>query len=284
MDPLLARKTWRTVEPIHGIVYFGRESLDVYKRLGLTKPNQGYFATRAAAMGAVPAEVVIATFFNFNPAIVRVALPSAWDVVPPAAVVEARLHGIDKLLRRLLDDETVGSPEVAEAAELARRAAEAACERPEGRPLFAGHAALPWPEDPHLVLWHAQTLLREFRGDAHVALLMMEGLTGCEALVMHAGTGEVPASVLQASRAWSDDEWTAAVGRLQEAGLVDDNGTLTESGRAARQHVEGETDRLSLPPYEALGEEGCERLRTLCRPLSQAIVGSGELGFGNRSR
>ncbi|MEN3271540.1 MAG: hypothetical protein V7636_301, partial [Actinomycetota bacterium] len=61
--------------------------------------------------------------------------------------------------------DAIESPELIEAAELARRAAEVACERPEGRPLFAGHASLPWPEEPHLVLWHAQTLLREFRGD-----------------------------------------------------------------------------------------------------------------------
>ena len=92
-------------------------------------------------------------------------------------------------------------PVLDEVLALARRAAEAACEHPQGRPLFAAHAALPWPDEPLLQLWHAQTLLREFRGDGHVACLLSEGVGPLDALVLHAATGEVPVDFLKASRA-----------------------------------------------------------------------------------
>jgi len=95
------------------------------------------------------AKSVIATFFNFAPAEVLRCIPAAWDLAAPEAVLEARLAGIDETLRRILGDQLDGA-DVAEAADLARTATEALT--PEGRPLYAGHASLPWPEPPHLVL------------------------------------------------------------------------------------------------------------------------------------
>ena len=152
MDAVVARKTWRTLEPIHGVIYFAPEKDAAYERLGL-RQEQGYFVTRAAAMGAVPADVVIATFFNFHPPLVRRAMGDAWERTTPGAAVAARFEAIDTILVRLLR-ETPAWGDVAEAASLARRAAERACERVEGRPLFAGHASLDWPleGEAHLVL------------------------------------------------------------------------------------------------------------------------------------
>jgi hypothetical protein len=279
VDPIVARKTWRTAEPVHGVVYFARERLDAYERIGVSS-DAGYFVTRAAAMGAVDASVVVAAFFNFNPAFVERCMAGAWAATTPSAAVAARLDAVDAMLRRLLGDDVVRSPEVHEAAELARRCAMAAAERPEGRPLFAGHAALAWPHEPHLVLWHAQTLLRELRGDGHVAAMTVEGVRGCEALAIHAGTGDIAAEALRTSRQWSHDEWSAACDSLRSRGWLDGDGALTEAGRAHRQWVEDRTDALAVGAYEAIGEDGCERLRALVRPLSQAIVSSGELTLG----
>ena len=268
----MARKTWRTLEAYHGMIYFVPEAEAAYEALGL-QGRQGYFASRSAAMGAVPAEVVIATFFNFCPSLVRRAIPSAWEVASPAAVLEARLSAADAALRRMCE-----AP-AAEAVELARAAAERAAGRPEGRPLFAAHTSLPWPEDPYLSLWMAITWLREFRGDGHVAALTMAGLTGCEALVLHAASGEVPAAVLQSSRAWDDASWSAAVASLAERGWVDGTGALTAEGTAQREAIEERTDELALPAWMAIGEDGCARLRELVRPLSKAIVAGGGIGF-----
>ena len=158
----------------------------------------------------------------------------------------ARLSAVDSSLTRAFGAEVLDSAELGEAAGLTQRAAMVACERLEGRPLFAAHASLPWPEEPHLVLWHGQTLLREFRGDGHIAALTLEGLSGLEALVSHAASGDVPATVLQASRSWSDDEWAAGVEGLALRGLVNADGSFTEAGRAQRTAIEDATFKLGV--------------------------------------
>lgn len=277
MDPSIARRTWRTVEPIHGMIYFSPEAAAGYAELGLTD-RMGYFASRAAAMGPVPADVVIATFYNFRPALVRAAIPEAWRRATPEAILAARITAVDAALTRFLGDGVAG-PEMGEAAALARRAAETAAEHLEGRPLAAGHASLPWPDAPHLVLWHAQTILREFRGDGHIAALVAAGLSGLEAAVTHVATGDVPGAVMAATRDWPAAEWDAAVDGLRARGLVADGGdlTLTDAGREQRAWVEDATDAAAVVAYAPLGEDGCARLRTLSRPWSRAIVDGGLL-------
>jgi len=279
VDPLVARKTWRTVEPFHGVIYFAPEAAERYAALGIDD-RAGYFASRSAAMGPVGADVVIATFFNFNPDLVRGAVPGVWQTATPDKVLAARLDAADAVLRRVLGDAVAGG-EMARAAELARVAAEAACEHLEGRPLFAAHAGLDWPDQAHLVLWHAQTLLREYRGDGHVAALTASGLSGIEALVVHAATGEVPAEALKATRAWTDEGWAAGVDSVRARGWLADGDELrlSEAGAAHRQGVEDTTDRLAVDAYRALGDDGCSELRGLTRPFSQAIVSSGSFGF-----
>lgn len=277
MDPTVARRTWRTVEPIHGMIYFSPEAAAGYATLGLTD-RMGYFASRAAPMGPVPAEVVIATFYNFRPALVRAAIPDAWTRAAPEAILAARLAGVDAALTRFLGD-AVDSPEMAEAAGLARRAAETAAEHLDGRPLAAGHASLPWPDSPHLVLWHAQSILREFRGDGHIAALVAAGLSGLEAAITHVATGDVPGTVMAATRDWPADDWAAGVDGLRSRGLLASGAdlVLTDAGREQRQWIEDATDAAAVVAYQPLGDDGCARLRALARPWSRAIVDGGLL-------
>lgn len=275
IDPVVARRTWRTLEPIHGVIYFAPEAVAAYAAIGLTGPS-GYFASRAAAMGSVSADMIAATFFNFHPGFVRRAMRGVWDTATPQEVTAARYDAADRALRRAGGD-LIDSLSLREAAALARVAALAAAARPEGRLLFAAHAALAWPDAPHLVLWHAQTLLREFRGDGHIAALVLAGLSGLDSLVLHAATGEVPRAALQSTRAWADGEWAAAVEVLAQRGLVGADGAFTERGRELRAVIEDQTDRAAAAAYEPLGEEGCATLRRLARPLSKAITESGSL-------
>jgi hypothetical protein len=130
------------------------------------------------------------------------------------------------------------------------------------------------------VLWHAQTLLREFRGDGHVALLHTEGLDGLEALITHGATGVVPPGALRMSRYWSEEEWADGVERLRDRGWLsaDPEPVLSEEGRRRRQSIEDRTDQLAVYPYEAIGEDGCSRLRDLSAPLTAAVI-SGNLGY-----
>ena len=273
MDPLIARKTWRTLEPIHGAIYFAAEARQEYRAIGVGDRMTGYFASRSAPMGAVSAEIVIATFFNFDPDLVRRSMDGVWGRVTPTEMLAARLRGADRMIRALAGAWVDGS-EIVEAAELAREAALAACKRPEGRALFAGHASLAWPDQPHLVLWHAQSLLREFRGDGHIAALTVEGLDGCEALVTHAAAGDVSVDILRATRQRTGDDWLAAEERLRERGWLDPDLALTVLGRERRDWIEARTDELAAAPYDAIGVDGCARLRELCRPISTAMMGA----------
>jgi hypothetical protein len=264
---------WRALETLHMTVYFAPEPRDAYRRAGLRGGWMGYFASRAAAMGPVPAEVVMATFYNFHPRMVRRAIPDAWGFAPPETVLAARFEGIDAALRRLLGGWAEG-PEAVEAAALARTAMEG--RDPSGRPLFAAHATIPWPEEPHLALWHAATLYREFRGDGHVACLLSEGIDGCEAHVLAAGAGQLPGSFLREYRGWSEEEWAAAAGRLAARGWVEGDGSLTEAGRAAREAHERRTDDLAMAPWRHLGDDGCARLLGLLdRPVRLVVEGGG---------
>jgi hypothetical protein len=269
------RRAWRVTEPLHAMIYFVPEAPQRYAALGVG-PQEGYFASRGAAFGAAGPGVVTATFYNFNPELVARALPAVWERTTPAAMIEARLDAADAALARGLGAEALASPEMAEAAGLARRAAEAAAARPQGRPLYAAHAELPWPDRPHLVLWHAQTLLREFRGDGHVAALLAAGIGGLDAIVLHVASGEADGRFLRVSRGWRRETWAAAADGLRERGLLDGE-ELSERGREVRAGIEAVTDRLAAPAYDAIGEDGCLRLAELTRPMSRNLVKAGML-------
>jgi hypothetical protein len=268
-----ARKTWRTLEPLHAMIYFVPEAAKAYERLGVTG-NAGYFASRSAPMGTVSAEVVTSTFYNFNPDLVHESIEAAWDVTTPDAMLDARLTAVDHSMRRLLGGDVVASAGMIRAAELARVAAEEAGDRAEGRPLAGGHAGLGWPDEPHLVLWHSQSILREYRGDGHVALLVALGLSGIEALVSHCATGDVPPRILRSTRGWTAERWSTALDSMRSRGwLTDaDEPCLTEWGKDKRKELEDLTDTLAAAPYTKLGDEACDELRNLVRPWSRVFA------------
>lgn len=218
-----------------------------------------------------------ATFYNFARAAVARAVPAVWEHADPATVLTARGAAADAALVRLLGEGAIGSPEMAWAATTAERAARAC--PVEGRPLFGGHADLPWPERTHLRLWHAVTLLREFRGDGHVASLLSAGLSGIEAVASYAATGdEFEAAFYRRSRGWGEEAWASAEEALVRRGWLAD-GSLTEAGLAAREGIEATTDRLTMAPWFTIGEDDADRLRQTVRPWSRPIVAAGGLGF-----
>ncbi|UOX86144.1 hypothetical protein MUY14_30865 [Amycolatopsis sp. FBCC-B4732] len=265
-------------DSLHALAYFAPEVDEALTGAGLRPGRMPYFAGRSAAMGAVGPEVVAATFYNFNPEVVARVIPRAWTLATPEQVLEARVDGVDKALTRLLGDH-VKSDEVAEAAELAREAA-AGCTA-EGRPLYAAHAGLGWPGESHLVLWHAVTLIREYRGDGHIAALVLNGLSGVEALVTHVATGRgFLTATAKLTRGWSDEQWAAAEARLVERGLLDAESLLTDEGAAVRDRVEVATEAAARGPWEHLGAERTARLEELCRGLSRLVVEAGAFPDG----
>lgn len=270
VDEHRARRLWRALEPYHAVVYFAPEPQAACTELGTRGYWMSYFALRAAPLGAAPPELVAALFYGFAPRLVARAVPDTWRVASPERFLAVRLEAVDAALHRLLGAETLRSAEVAQAAVLAREAALAA--PTAGRPMAAANAALPWPEPPHLVLWHAQTVLREQRGDGHVAALLTAGLDPVESLALHAAEIALDPDWMRSRRGWTEDEWAAGVDRLVERGLLSRDGALTDEGRACRAAVEAHTDALADAPRAALGASRAARLTELMDPLVRAIV------------
>lgn len=270
-----ARRMWSLFEPYHGITYFAPESRAAVDELGCRGFWMGYFGMRSAPLGAASPELVTATFYNFHPARVGRAVPDTWVAASPGQYLLARLAGVDAALRRMLGDEVISGDEMAEAAELGRRAARYA--PIAGRPLAAANAALAWPEPPHLALWHATTVLRESRGDGHIAALVAAGLDPVETLVTFAADQKVAdRAQWQTWRGWVEQEWTAAGARLIARGLLGDDGELTAEGTELRRWVEERTDSAAQSPWDALGQQDTARFAELLTSFLRLLVAAGD--------
>ena len=271
-QPRLARRFFDRFEPVHAVTYFSPESRAAFDGLGFRGFWMGYFAARSAPFGVVPTEVVTAVFYNFAPQRVAKALPAAWEIASPADALRAREESAVATLRRygVGDDDDVRT-----AAELAAKAARSA--PLDGRPLFAANLALPWPDEPLAKLWHAVTLLREQRGDGHVAVFSALGVSGRECNVLHAAAGRVPKEMIMRSRDYDDDQWRLYQNRLIRRGLLDENDALTSAGAELKQHIEDTTDVLSLAALDVLDDAEVETLFRSLTPITRTVVSAGDV-------
>ncbi|MGW6566556.1 SCO6745 family protein [Streptomyces sp. NPDC054975] len=286
VEPGRVRQMWHLIEPLHALLYYAPEAFDEARALGhdVSERWPAYFAWRAAPLGPVGSGRVGSAFYSFSPEMVARYVPGVWRTAAPAAALDGRLRAVDRTYRSVFGEEAVEGPAIAEAAMLARRAAEAAVTA--GRPLAAANAELPWPDAPHLVLWQAATILREHRGDGHVAALLAAGLDPVESLVSFAAVGAASEATF-ASRGWSGSDWSAARARLTARGLLaaEEGGagpvTVTDAGRALRAEVELRTDELAAAPWVVLGPQSTARLVELLGEPWLAAIGSGLLPAEN---
>jgi hypothetical protein len=271
-EPKLARRFFDRFEPVHAVTYFSPEARAAFDCLGFRGFWMGYFAARSAPLGVVPPAVVAAMFYNFSPGRVSKALPAAWEVVSPEAALRARQESAVAALRRygLTDDDSLRT-----AADLAAKAARNA--PLDGRPLFAANLARPWPDESVARLWHATTLLREQRGDGHVAVLAASGVSGRECNVLHAAAGRVPQEMIMRSRDYDDEQWRIYSDRLARRGLLNRDGTLSDAGRDLKRHIEDRTDALALSALDALDDAEVETLFRTLTPITRAVVAGGDV-------
>jgi len=260
---------WTLFEPVHVVSYFTPEARAAFEQAGLRGFWRGYFAGRAAPLGPTGAPPVIASFFSFAPAMVNRALPAVWELASPEAALAARQAGAVAAVRRLLGL-AAGDPVPADVSAAADGLAAAARDLDQaGRTLAAANIALPVPDEPVARLWHAATVLREHRGDGHIAALVAADLSGCEALALRTGVAGGPGREhLQPARGWTDAEWDEAAGRLAGRGLLRADGSATESGIALHAEIEDMTDRAAARPWAALGAERAARLARVLRPIA----------------
>lgn len=267
MDLSLAREMWTLFESLHMVTYFAPLARETFEAAGLRGFWRGYFAGRAAPLGVVDAPLVTALFGVFAPAMVARAIPDVWTRATPGAALEARSAGAAAALRAVLP--VGGQGAATEANELLAVAAAALdC---TGRGLAAANAALPVPTGAVERLWQYVTLLREHRGDGHLGALVAAGLDGCEALVWRSALDMDRAS-LQPARGWTDEQWSAAQGRLVERGWLVSDGTATDTARQAQITIEAATDLAAARPWQGLTAAELDRLRGLLRPLARAAA------------
>ncbi|MER5640461.1 hypothetical protein ABT095_26365 [Kitasatospora sp. NPDC002227] len=259
----LARALWRLYEPVYAVTFLQPESRAAFEAIGLDGSWRGYFAARSAPLGALDAPPVIAAFFSFAPGMLTEALPSVWTHASPAQVLAARAEGSAAALARIL------APVAPEQVEAAAAALEQAAARLDctGRVLAAANAALPRPADLYGRLWQAANLLREHRGDGHVAALVAAGLDGCEAPVLHCAL-DARREVLQPMRGWTDQEWAAATARLTARGWLTPDGTVTPEGRQGRQALEAATDLAAGRVWQSLPQAELDHLTTALTPIA----------------
>lgn len=212
------------------------------------------------------------SFYNFADGEVARHIPRVWDMVTPERAIAARQQGSVASLRRTLGD-VADSPGVTRAADLLVRAGLSA--RTEGRALYAAVRTLPVPTEPVARLWHGANLLREHRGDGHIAALLTAGIGGTEAHVLHALSEGMPAETFGRVSHLPRRQLAAVVDGMQSRGLIGDDGWLTAAGRQAKERVESLTDDLAAPAYDILEPDEIDLLVDDLEPLAQLLVAVG---------
>jgi hypothetical protein len=263
------------IEPFTAQVYFSPEAHAAYEALGFNgsrgefngvaaPDGPAYFTSRGSVMGQVPGEIVAAAFGVFNPAAVVPSVAHGWSLTDATTIERARTTGGVAQLERILGAEPEGA---GRAAELLQRAGDGL--GVEGRPLYAGLMACPVPETELGAAWRYGDRLREFRGDAHVAVWSTTGLDAVEIGLLTEPYWGLPFKTYVRSRAWSEAELDAGLERLEARGLVAD-GNLTAAGRELREQIEARTDEACSRMIANLGDD-LDELLSILEPWGAAI-------------
>lgn len=263
-----ARKLRNLTEPLAAGVYFAPEAHQGYTALGLNY-FEGYFSSRGACLGRAPWSVIAAGFAAFKPAVVEQAITAAWSKSNPEELLAARERGATAQLERLVGP--IAKPaEVERATELLLGLTKDI--DPSGRALFAGLSALDPPTTPFGALWRAADLVREHRGDGHIAAWIPH-VDSTEITVMTELAWDIPPRTYVFTRGWSEADVDDAYERLTDRGLIAE-GALTDAGADLREQIEQATDRTTRTVIERLTP--CrDELVALLAPWSAAMVEGG---------
>ena len=263
-----ARALRNVTEPIAAGVYFAPEAHQGYEAQGLDY-FEGYFCSRSACLGAAPWSVVCAAFAAFKPAAVQSSVTNGWAKTTPVPMLAAREAGATAQLERLVGP-TADPADVARASEILFAASLGV--DPSGRALFAGLSILERPTTPYGALWRAADLVREHRGDGHIAAWMPH-VDSTEITVMTELAWGIPPRSYVFTRGWDEADVDAARERLTERGLLAD-GALTDAGTELRDHIERTTDESTRAVIDHIGDH-FEELIGLLTPMAEAIVSGG---------
>jgi len=275
-DPTDAQAVSRWMMRLYGVphspIYRSSELEASLVELGLRDPMACYLAARSAPLGIVPAEVVVATFYGFSPTLVARHIPAVWDRVQPEQALAATFAAIGSIYARTLGDLRA---DIERAAELLRPVAR--LQPLAGRPLGAAWASVAWPGSAPADLWLATAIVREVRGDGHIAALVSEGIGPVESHLLARGDSGRERTALEALRGWNAEELEVAGRALRSRDLLDDEGRRTAAGERLVQHLEQITDAASAAGWAATDPATILELGAIGLRLARPLLESGEV-------
>jgi hypothetical protein len=221
--------------------YFTPSTMARGTELGLKGP-QFYFIGRGGLLGNCDSTVVASAFGYFNPEVIKRAWDSSRTMIEPITAGLAHLECSAVTGREKLSSlEGLGA--FVTAAEKVNQAA-----NPEALALYAAFKSAPLVDDLPGRAMQLVSILREFRGSAHLVAVRAMGLTGKQAHFI-----KRPNDV--AMFGWSPDDAPA----IDD----DDQRRLTEA--------ESLTDRIVAPAYAVLDEAERDHLLAGAKAIKQAV-------------
>ena len=268
---VLTRRLAKAAEPLHSCAYYADE-VKRFTEFGFSGWWHAYFAYRAAPMGAVSAQEVTVAFYNFAPRMVKKAVPSCWEVMSPRNVRQQQIQIMEEALHRIFKDDVPdrGAGYAAEALRETLTGLETS-----GRPLYEAWGTESWPESVLLSLWHAATLLREYRFDGHNDALRQADISGLGCHLMMAADGRGTPTVIQTIRGWTPKEWQLEAEKLRSRGWITAEGLHTELGRSVRRDIELATDHNAELVVADLGEQRSEKVLGALEGIAGFLIKTG---------
>ncbi|MEL7157673.1 MAG: hypothetical protein AAFN30_13875 [Actinomycetota bacterium] len=258
----VARRLRDAIEPIAMHPVWSRQNNEAMAELGLDFFS-GYAWGRAAALGDPAPAVVVSSFAVFEPALIAGVYEAGRAICGRDQVLSARFAATTASLGALLD-----GVDVAGAASRLRDAA-VDLDR-SGRPLYAGLAELPLPDEPIELLWRSAEMIREHRGDSHIAACVAEGLDPIAMNVLTELWVGFPLGEYSGSRGWEPAAIEATAEALRADGLLDGD-QLSAHGRAVRDRIEDATDRAQRQLVARLGDDVDDLLAQLTSWSAQCV-------------
>ncbi len=268
---MLERRLHEAVNAVALSALFSPKVYAAINDLGVPDRMPVYLAERTAPLGAAPAATVTAVLAYFQPDMVRVAMPKVWAATTPDALLDAR----DAAIAEHLDTALGGSvPDgTLEVTTLLRRAVEAA--PTAGHPIASALRARPSPEHPLGALFRACDILREHRGESHIAAWTVAGRQPFEMLLLsERKLGWMPLGEMAYMYGWWPDEAAAGYRALHHEGLLDADFELTERGHALRDAIEDATDVAEAPTIAALDEADLSTVEAYFAQVTPQVMAS----------
>ena len=269
-----ARRLRDALEPIATQGWWSRAAGERLTSLGVDF-FPGYVWGRAASLGVPPSAVVAATFGVFDPAMIGAVYEAGAAAVGRDAILSARADGAAASVGSVAADD--------ECLALAEPLLEVLGDLDVlGRPLFGALRSLPMPASPSGRLWRAAELVREHRGDAHLAALVSAGLDAVEAYVLTERWLGFALGEYSATRGFGPDAIAAATARLATRGWMEGH-ELTDAGRRARVGIEDATDAGQAPLVAALGS-ALDDVVVAASAISARLIDAGSFPADPRKR